>query len=278
MDTDEVRVAILRMEGTNCEQELFNAFEYLGSTPELIHINQLTSDGIAFQQRRSLEDYQILMFPGGFSGGDYVRAGVIFASRLKSRLLPQLVNFIEEGKAVGGICNGFQVLVELGLLPAFDSVHLKKPNAVLAVNNSNRYECRPTRLKLEKRSAGPFTGMIPQGALLTIPSAHAEGCLTFESEEQEKTLSRLVDNDQIVFRYVDVWGNYSDYPWNPNGSLNNIAGICNPAGNVFGLMPHPERVFFKFNHPDWTREGEPDGPGDGRGVFVSVIDYIQKNF
>jgi phosphoribosylformylglycinamidine synthase len=187
----------------------------------------------------------------------------------------QLIRFVEDGYPIGGICNGFQVLVELGLLPAFDAIMSKTPQVALTVNDSAKFECRPTLLKHENKGNCVFTGKIPENEILLMPSAHAEGKIIFPLGEQERHLQRLIDNDQIVFRYVDPDGNYAGYPWNPNGSIYNIAGICNPEGNVFGMMPHPERIFYKYLHPDWTRGNLKSG---GRVIFESVLDYIKKQF
>ena len=112
-----------------------------------------------------------------------------------------------------------------------------------------------------------------------IPSAHAEGNLRFPAETEGRVIKNLEDNDQIVFRYVDNEGRYEGYPWNPNGSIKNIGAICNPEGNVMGIMPHPERVLKRYQHPDWTRGGEdPSAEGDGAVVFQSVMDYVKKKF
>jgi phosphoribosylformylglycinamidine synthase len=183
------------------------------------------------------------------------------------------VRFIESGRPVGGICNGFQVLVELGLLPALDGTMAEVPEAVLAVNDSARFECRPTLLKHEEKCV--FTGKIPPQKIVCMPSAHGEGKLIFPDGEK-KYLQRLIDNGQIVFRYVDDEGNYAGYPWNPNGSTYNIAGLCNTSGTVFGMMPHPERVFYPWMHQDWTRAQRKEG--DGKAFFESVVDYIMKKF
>jgi phosphoribosylformylglycinamidine synthase len=148
------------------------------------------------------------------------------------------------------------------------------PEAVLGTNDSARFECRPTILKKVNRGCCVFTTRISADKLSLIPSAHAEGKLMFPLDRSRSIVKQLEDNDQIVFKYVDPDGNLAGYPWCPNGSTDNIAGICNRDGNVFGLMPHPERVFFRLTHPDWTRE--PDGPGDGRAVFESALDYVTK--
>jgi phosphoribosylformylglycinamidine synthase len=274
MKASQVKVCVLRIEGTNCEEESYLAFRRLGTKPEKVHLKQLTGTDVTHEERRSLSDYQILLLPGGFSAGDYVRAGAIFAARMKSRLAKDLVEFIRAGKPVLGICNGFQILVETGLLPAMSGVMTEVPEAVLGTNDSARFECRPTLLKKVNRGSCVFTSRIPPERVSLIPSAHAEGKLMFPLDKAKGIVKELEDNDQIVFKYVDPEGNLAGYPWCPNGSTGNIAGICNRDGNVFGLMPHPERVFFRFTHPDWTRE--PDGPGDGRAVFESVLDYTTK--
>jgi phosphoribosylformylglycinamidine synthase I len=275
---EDIKVCILRIEGTNCEQETFESFNRLGAKPEMVHLKQLTSSDIREDEGRKLSDYQILVIPGGFSSGDYIRAGAIFAARMKSKLSDQLVEFVENGFSIGGICNGFQVLVELGMLPAFGETMSKLPEAVLTTNDSDRFECRPALLRHENSGKCVFTQKIPKEKVIIAPCAHVEGKFLFRSEKEKESLKKLIENDQIVFRYVDENGEYTGYPWNPNGSLYNIAGICNEEGNVFGMMPHPERVFYRYTHPDWMRENERDWVGDGRAVFESVLDYVIRKF
>ncbi|ATZ61090.2 MAG: phosphoribosylformylglycinamidine synthase subunit PurQ [Methanosarcinales archaeon Met12] len=275
MKVEDINICILRIEGTNNEQETCLAFKRLGAKPELVHLKQLTGE-VAEARRRNLFDYQCLMIPGGFSSGDYVRAGAILAARMKSTMKDDLTEFAGAGYPIGGICNGFQVLVELGLLPAFDETMTDCPEACLTTNDSAKFECRPTLLRHENNGNCVFTGRIPEKEILLMPSAHAEGKIVFSPQEQERYLQRLIDNDQVVFRYVSPEGDYAGYPWNPNGSLYNIAGICNPEGNVFGMMPHPERVFFGHQHPDWTRIDKENG--DGRVIFESVLGYIREKF
>ena len=278
MRIEEIKVCILRIEGTNCEQETFDSFKRLGADPEFVHLKQLTSPEVHENEKRRLSDYQIVMIPGGFSSGDYIRAGAIFAARMKSKLSNQLKEFVENGYSIGGICNGFQVLVESGLLPAFKKTMSRLPEAVLATNESDRFECRPVYLKHESKSNCVFTSKIPKGKVIVAPCAHAEGKFLFPSDKEKEGLRQLIENDQIVFRYVDDAGEYAGYPWNPNGSLYNIAGICNENGNVFGMMPHPERVFYRYTHPDWMRGDKQDWVGDGKAVFESVLEYISKKF
>ena len=274
MKASDARVCVLVIEGTNCEEESYLCFKRLGARPEKVHLKQLTGTDVTSDERRKLSDYQLLVLPGGFSAGDYVRAGAIFAARLKSRLSRDLVEFVREGKPILGICNGFQILVEAGLLPAVSGVMTETPEAVLGTNDSARFECRPTLLRNVNRGNCVFVSKMADEGVYQIPSAHAEGKLMFPIGDETRLTRELEENDQIVFKYVDPEGRIAGYPWCPNGSIENIAGLCNRDGNVFGMMPHPERVFFRFTHSDWTRN--PDGNGDGRAVFESVLDYVSK--
>ncbi|MCK5300766.1 MAG: phosphoribosylformylglycinamidine synthase subunit PurQ [Thermoplasmatales archaeon] len=278
MKKEDIRIAVLRIEGTNCEQESLDAFKRLGLNPEFVHLKQLLHIDCNEDEKRDIFDFQCLMIPGGFSAGDYIRAGAIFAARIKSKLQKKLQDFVEEGYPVMGICNGFQVLIELGLLPGIDNNISQIPQACLNINDSDRFECRSTLLKHENNGNCIFTSKIKKNDIRLIPSAHAEGKLLFPLDEQEQYLNKLEENDQIVFRYVDQDGNYSGYPWNPNGSISNIAGICNHSGNVFGMMPHPERSFYKFQHPNWVNNNLQNNYGDGRAIFESVLNYISQKF
>jgi phosphoribosylformylglycinamidine synthase len=269
----EVRVCVLRIEGTNCEDETHQAFASVGAVPEKVHLKQLLGQ-CPWDLRRELGNYDVLALPGGFSAGDYVRAGAIFAARMKSGLRRELVSFVEDGRPVIGICNGFQILVELGLLPALDGTMSEQPQAALYTNDSGRFECRPTLLKEERRRSSAFTSELPEGSVVMCPSAHAEGKLMFPRGRQRRMLDRLLENDQVAFRYVDPDGAYAGYPWCPNGSLYNIAGLCDPAGNVLGMMPHPERALRRETHPDWTR-GEWREEGDGLSIFRSAVRSVR---
>ena len=164
------------------------------------------------------------------------------------------------------------------MLPGFDDTASPYPEACLYLNDSNRFECRPTLLKHENNGKCIFTSKIPKNDIRLIPCAHSEGKFLFPIDKQDKYLTKLEENDQIVFRYVDTKGNYAGYPWNPNNSLSNIAGICNNHGTVFGMMPHPERTFYKFQHPNWTHTGFGKKYGDGQAIFESVLGYISKRY
>jgi phosphoribosylformylglycinamidine synthase I len=275
-----VKVAVLRIEGTNNEQEMFDAFHALGAAPELVHLNQLVRNDIAPEDKRKLEDYHLLMLPGGFSAGDYIRAGAIYAARMKAAMPKDIENFVASEKPIGGMCNGFQILVELGLLPGKGARLPLFPDAVLNRNDSALFECRPTLLKHENKGKCVFTRKLLPKEVRLIPSAHAEGKLMVPSAEEEKTLRHLWDNDQVVFTYTDPDGGKAGYPWSPSGSTDGIAGITNEMGTVFGMMPHPERVFHRWQHPDWTRDvrHKPDDAGDGRAVFESVLEYVERKF
>ena len=276
----DIKVAVLRIEGTNNEQEMYDAFEGLGAQPELVHLNQLVKRDLPAEEKRKLSDYHVLMLPGGFSAGDYIRAGAIYAARMKAAIPQDIEAFVAAEKPIGGMCNGFQILVELGLLPGRGAKLPLFPDAILNRNDSALFECRPTLLKQENKGRCVFTRKIPRGEVRLIPSAHAEGKLMVPTEEQEKTLRRLWDNDQVVFTYTNPEGGKAGYPWSPSGSMDGIAGITNEMGTVFGMMPHPERVFHRYQHPDWTRDTKhtPDSAGDGRAVFESVLDYVERKF
>jgi len=265
------------IEGTNCEDESVACFRALRARAEKVHLKQLTGD-VPLETTRKLDDYDILMIPGGFAAGDYIRAGAIFAARLKWKLSKDLTDFVEAGKPVFGVCNGFQVLVEAGLLPGLGGTMTEIPEAVLAINDSGHYECRPSLLKQENRGSCAFVSKVPRGRVLKVISAHAEGKILFPREREKKVLRQLIENDQVVFRYVDDRGRYAGYPWCPSGATYNIAALCNREGNVFGIQPHPERCFFGYLHPDWTRAGGPEGLGDGSAIFASVLDYVTRKF
>ena len=260
-----MKAAILFIEGTNCEDEGVRAFRKVGIEAEKVHLKQLTGDCSA-ERKRNLGDYDILYLPGGWSAGDYIRAGAIFAARMKSKIWKELERFVDSGKVVVGVCNGFQILVEAGLLPGFDGIS-QHPEAVLTNNADGRFQCRPTYLRHEQKCR--VTEKIPIGRVMQIPVAHAEGSLTF-GLENKKYLNKLIENKQVTFRYCMPDGSESKgrFPWNPNGSLYDIAGISNPQGNVLGMMPHPERVMETYQQADWTRAKYKEG--NGLGFFKSI--------
>lgn len=268
MKLDEARVCILRVGGTNCDSETRIAFENSGIKVEVVHFNELV-------KKNSLLHYDVLVVPGGFSHGDYVRAGAIWGKQLMAKIGKEIRRFVEEERLILGICNGFQVLVEAGLLPQFDGIS-PFPEAALATNIPSGYNCRWTNIKCE-RNDGAFTQLVTK-TVMRVPVAHAEGRFIFLKEKETTCLERLLDNNQLVFRYSDPSGNYAKgrYPLNPNGSFYDIAGISNPAGTILGLMPHPERAYFGWQLPDWTRDEKIPLFGDGKIIFDSIAAYLRR--
>jgi phosphoribosylformylglycinamidine synthase I len=270
MNPEEIKVCVMRVGGTNCDAETQRAFQELGVQAESVHVNELI-------KRRNLLDYSVLVFPGGFSFGDYVRSGVIFARHLSANLAKEMETFIDEGRPILGICNGFQILVEYGLLPGFQGMSAY-PEATLTTNEPAGFKCEWIYIKQENKGKCSFTSKIPVGNVLRMPIAHGEGRLLFPKEKEQNILKKLIDEDMLVFRYCDKDGKVADckYPTSPNGSFYDIAGICNKAGNIFGLMPHPERAMYWWQQPTWTREQQMLQYGDGKLVFQSIIDKLTK--
>ena len=258
----KVRVAILKAPGTNCDGETFHAFQLAGAQPELVWVEELTSGS------KKLDAYQILAIPGGFTYGDDLGAGRLLANELKFRLAEALTPFLKKQKLVIGICNGFQMLVKAGILP---SGNLAVPQeATLTWNDSGKFEDRWVYLKPEFNVCIWTQGM---EELIELPVAHGEG--KFIPKDQE-ILEQLLGYGQIVFHYADPKGQEGGYPWNPNGSVGNIAGVCDPTGRILGLMPHPERHVAAVQHPRWTREGRT-GEGEGLKIFKKGVAWAAKN-
>ncbi|MBW2108268.1 MAG: phosphoribosylformylglycinamidine synthase subunit PurQ [Deltaproteobacteria bacterium] len=238
-----------------------------------VHINALIAG------EASLESYDILVFDGGFSWGDDHGAGVLEAVRLKYNLGTALQRFIRDGKLILGICNGFQALVNLGFLPGLDADYETR-RVALTFNDCGNFRDDWVYLAVDSASPCVFTRGISR---LELPVRHGEGKFYASAE----TIGRLVEQGQIVLRYAlpDGAPAGGKFPYNPNGSLDDVAGICDPTGRIFGLMPHPEAFHHWTNHPDWTRtktlrkrEGRPpaDDPPAALHIFQNAVDYIKK--
>ncbi|MCI4372224.1 MAG: phosphoribosylformylglycinamidine synthase subunit PurQ [Thermoplasmata archaeon] len=199
MGRRNLRVALLAIEGTNCDEELRVALHTLGARAEVVQLKQFEGRDVEPSKRRRLSDYSALFVPGGFSGGDYVRAGVIFAARIRASIGSDLEEFVRSGRVVAGICNGFQVLTELGLLPGRPGGHLDTPDAVL-MSNDRGYTCRPTFVAWQGGVFTPLQGTAP-GTRFLFPSAHGEGKLVLGGNSAER-LRSLARSGQILFRWV----------------------------------------------------------------------------
>jgi phosphoribosylformylglycinamidine synthase I len=258
------RVLVLRTAGTNCNEETANAFQHCGAVVDQVHINRLIKREVA------LNDYHILALSGGFSYGDDLGSGRILANELRIHLAEDIKKFIADGKLVIGICNGFQILVKTGFLPGpltgKDGEH---QSATLTLNDSAKFESRWIRLKTSGR--GPWLEGIKD--VIYLPVAHGEGKFV---TRDANFLKRLKSENQIAFTYCDDAGKPGEYPVNPNGSTDDIAGITDQTGQILGLMPHPERFFFFTQCPSWTRLERTSDYGDGYKIFENGVRYVQE--
>ncbi len=260
------RALVLRAPGINCDLETAQACRLVGFETDLVHINQL------LKAPETLLDYQFLVIPGGFSYGDDLGAGTLLAKNLTIHLGSQLQRFIDEGRPVLGICNGFQVLVRAGLLPGvvdMSEQQIISPRATLTENVSAQFECRWITLTTQPSSC-IFTQNIERP--LELPVAHGEGQFVLAGD-----ISQVQASGQVPLVYIARDGDLDQsvsYPANPNGSANNVAGVCNARGNVFGLMPHPERYVHALQHPQ--RRSLANGQGDGLLIFRNAYIYTQQ--
>jgi phosphoribosylformylglycinamidine synthase len=256
----EVRAVVLRAAGINCDMETEHALELAGARAERVHINRIIAD------KGSLDDYHILVFPGGFSYGDDVAAGKILANQVVHHLREAVQKFIDDGKLVLGICNGFQVLVKTGILPGNANGDSR---VTITYNDSGKYEDRWVYLAPQTNRCV----FIEPGRQIYLPIAHAEGKVV---TREPAALEELKAEQHVAFKYVDKDGREGDYPVNPNGSTDSIAGLTDTTGRVLGLMPHPERFVRPTQHPHWSRrEGQIDS--DGKTIFNNAVKYAREN-
>ncbi|MFH1318279.1 MAG: phosphoribosylformylglycinamidine synthase I [Candidatus Omnitrophota bacterium] len=254
------KALVLRTAGTNCDKETTFAFKTAGAQAELYHIN-------AIKETNNLSDYQIICIPGGFSYGDDLGAGKILSLELMLWLRDSIGKFIDKGGLMLGICNGFQVLVKTGILPDLDF----KQKVTLTDNDSRRFEDRWVYLTRDERRTTNDEEIWLRGMpeVFALPVAHGEG--KFYSSDE--VLGKIERNNQVALRYVNKEGATGSFPVNPNGSLNDIAGITDSTGKILGLMPHPERFMFKHQWPFWQQE---DTVPFGLKIFKNAVDYFSS--
>lgn len=266
---NKIKALILRTAGTNCNNETEYAFTLAGAAADSLHINQL------LENPKKVDDYQIFVIPGGFSYGDDIGAGRLFANEIKFRLIDVLIDFYEQNKLILGICNGFQVLVNLGFLPDSRAESTGKINASdlhqtasLHWNTSYKFESRWVNIRIPDKCNSVFLQDIQA---IMLPVAHAEGRFIINDTN---LLEQMKNNGQISMQYVNPDGSKVCYPENPNGSIEDIAGINDSSGRILGLMPHPERFLHNHNHPQWTRI-EKKVSGDGLKIFENATIFFK---
>jgi len=254
-----VRALVLRTAGTNCDVETQFAWQQAGAVADRVHINRFV------ENPKALADYQILTIPGGFSYGDDIAAGKIFANQLVHHLADVIQQFLQADRLVLGICNGFQVLVKCGLLPgAAQGRPTLTQSATLTNNDCGLFVDRWIRLRTDT-SICPF---LKKGEELDLPVAHGEGKFI---PGPAMPLEELEAARQVALRYIP---DGKSEVYNPNGSVGDVAGLCNPTGRILGLMPHPERHVLAWHHPQWTRR-KPKKSGDGLALFKRGVGYFK---
>lgn len=274
-----VKALVLTGYGLNCDYETDFSLKVAGADTERVHINELILCGEEGARVR-LDNYHILVLGGGFSWADDHGAGVVMAARLRYNIGEEIEEFIGKGKLIIGICNGFQALVNLGLLPGFDGDYRSREIA-LTYNDSGNFVDTWVKLKTVADTVCIFTKGI---STLELPVRHGEGKFYAKKE----VIDRLIEKNQAVIQYADRDGNPAQgrWPFNPNGSLYDIAGICDSTGRIFGLMPHPEAYNHYTNHPDWVTKREELArmgkgiereEGEGITIFRNAVQYIREN-
>ena len=271
----QTRAIVITGNGTNCEVEAAHACQLGGFDEAVIaHIADILSGEIR------LDDFHFLNLTGGFLDGDDLGSAKAQANRLKhaavagsgEKLVEQFTRFIKDGKLILGVCNGFQLMTKMGMLPGFDGDYLSQ-TATLTHNDCGRFQDRWCYLKVDPESPAIYTKGIERG--IYLPVRHGEGKFVCDSEG---TLERLERDCLTVLKYSDqdFAAPTMEFPLNPNGSQNAIAGVCDQTGRLMGLMPHPEAFVHYTQHPRWTREYLPE-EGDGLILFRNAAEYVRKN-
>lgn len=259
------KVLIITGYGVNCEAESAHAWKLAGAEPQMVHLNDL------LERPAQLKDFHAMMFIGGFSYGDHMTSGHVFALRVKHHMKDELQQFIDDGKLIMGICNGFQVMTKMGLLPGLDGAYFE-PTVALMQNDCGTFQNFWVDIRFEDASPCVFTKGL---GTLPLPIRHGEGKIfTLDSALLEQVESKGC----VAARYVDKDNNPTqEFPANPNGSLNAIAGLTDPTGRIFGMMPHPEAYLFPENHPNWDKQkldGSLPDQGLGLKLFQNAVNHI----
>lgn len=258
-----IRVLVVRAPGINCEEETAFAWRQAGATADMIHVKRL------LESPGALDNCQVLTIPGGFSYGDDIASGRILANQIRHGLGDALAGFVDRGGLVLGICNGFQVLVRLGLVPGPNA----PAQATLTLNSTGHYEARWVHL----RAAVSHCPFLREDELYHIPVAHGEGRIA--TENGAAGAAALTQSNRIALHYIAADGTAPDYPENPNGSIENAAGLTDSTGRVLGLMPHPERNIFACNRPGPTPDGSPEIDGrpvhQGNRLFENAVSTLR---
>lgn len=260
-------VLIITGYGLNCEAESTFAWEQAGAAPRRVHLNDL------LERPAQLHDFGALMFIGGFSYGDHMGSGLVFAHRIRHHLRDELQKFIADGRLVLAVCNGFQIVTKLGLLPGLDGNYFAQKVSLMQ-NDCGHFQNRWVTLRFEKESPCVFTRGLE---LLPLPARHGEGKI-FTTDKS--VIAQIESQKLAACRYADpaTGAPTMEFPHNPNGSLNAIAGLCDPTGRVFGLMPHPEAYLFPENHPQWDLQkirGELPERGLGLKIFQNAVAHLR---
>lgn len=271
--TTNPNICFLNTEGTNCNNDMAVGFEMAGAAKETlhqVHINELRSGA------KTLAGNQILILSGGFANGDDVRAGARFGLELREEFADDLNQFVRAGNLVLGVCNGDQVLAETGLIP-HGNIEQGRPKSITLTNNDiGKFDCRWGRLAIERETTCQFMNQEILGEMIELSWAHAEGKTIIGREVAD--YEALARKGQVVMRYASIEGEATqEFPANPNGSQYAIAGLCNEEGNVAGLMPHPERFIFAYQHPEYARNKINGNliPPAGLPIFKAMLDLAQ---
>lgn len=287
MSTIRPKILVITGYGINCEEETAKCFNWAGGNAEIVHINDLITTSSIIKK---LNSYQIIAFPGGFAYGDDTGAGNALANKIRNNLQDDLIKFIQSDKLIIGICNGMQIMANLGLIPATDFKYndrqpgLPDRQAALMRNLHVTLECRWIYIKNTSQKC-VWTKNID---IMHLPIAHGEGNFYVDNA----TLKKMKNNDQIVFKFVNEDGSPANnkFPANPNGAMEDITGVCDPTGKIFALMPHPERFNSWMNEDGWELKKEklireenfmpgknPVFPQEGEGlkIFRNGIEYFR---